>query len=301
MHGLSLGQLQGFAEVARRRSFAKAAAQLGLSRSALSDQIRALEERLGVRLLNRTTRSVAPTMAGERLLARLAPALDDLATAIDGVNADRDTPTGLLRVTVPPPISPVLIEPLIGKFMAEHPQIRVEVSLDAVLIDIVRERFDAGIRLGSRIDRDMIALKLRVDLCSIAAASPAYLARHGTPLAPAELQGHRCIRIRFPSGVLLSWIFEKAGRRLEVDVEPTLVVNNSALMARAAVDGVGIAYGLTDEVADFIARGDLVPILSDWQPRVGGFHLYYPSRRQIPAPLKAFIAFLRREKRLARG
>ncbi len=301
MQGLSLGQLQGFAEVARRRSFAKAAAQLGLSRSALSDQIRALEERLGVRLLNRTTRSVAPTLAGERLLARLGPALDDLAAAIDGVNADRDTPAGLLRLTVPPPISPILIEPLLGKFMAEHPRIRVEVSLDAVLVDIVRERFDAGIRLGSRIDRDMIALKLRVDLCSIAAAAPAYLARHGTPTTPADLQSHRCIRIRFPSGVLLPWIFERGSRRLEVDVEPTLVVNNGVLMARAAVDGVGIAYGLTDEVAGLIARGDLVPVLPDWQPRMADFHLYYPSRRQMPAALKAFIAFLRRENRLARG
>jgi DNA-binding transcriptional LysR family regulator len=292
-------EMNAFAEVAGRRSFAKAAAQLGVSRSTLSETIRGLEERLGVRLLNRTTRSVAPTEAGERLLARLRPVLEDFTAALDSINMFRNTPAGLLRLTVPPPAVKLLIEPVVARFLAEHPAISLEVSADAALTNIVSERFDAGIRVGERIDRDMVALRILGELRFAVVAAPTYLARHGRPATPRDLQAHNCIRTRFPSGALQRWDFETAGKRLEAAVTGSLTVNDLGLQLRAAADGVGIAYTLADHVAPLIAAGRLVPLLEAWTPRPVALYLYYPTRRQIPAALQAFIDFLRKDRRIA--
>jgi len=296
-----LAALGAFAEVATRGSFAKAAVHLGISRSALSEAIRTLEERLGVRLLNRTTRSVAPTEAGERLLARLRPLLDDFAATLDSVNAFRDTPAGLLRLTVPPPAVRLLLEPVLARFLAAHPAIRAEVSVDSALVDVVRERFDAGIRAGRTIDKDMVALRLDARPSLVLAASPAYLARKGRPASPQDLQGHDCIRVRFGAGPLQRWLFERGGRPFEVAVDGPLIVNDLPLLLAAVRDGLGIGYLLNEDAEAELARGGLVPLLEEWMPRPPELFLYYPTRRQLPAPLAAFIAFLRQDGRLGAG
>jgi len=300
MREIGFAEMDAFAEVAALKSFAKAADRLGVSRSTLSETVRGIEEKLGVRLLNRTTRSVAPTEAGERLLARLAPILGDFRAALDSVNEFRLSPAGQLRVTVPPPAATLLIEPLMARFVAAHPQITLEVSADGTLRDIVRDRFDAGIRIGERIDRDMIALPLGGTLQSAVVAAPAYLKAHPAPARPQDLQTHNCIRIRFPSGLFKQWSFEKAGKKIEIAVAGTLIVNEEPLQRRAVLDGAGLAYTLLDFVEPDLRAGRLVRLLEEWTPRLPGFYLYYPSRRQIPAPLQAFIDFLRKELRIAR-
>jgi DNA-binding transcriptional LysR family regulator len=301
MRDIGFAEMSAFAEVAAHRSFAKAASQLGVSRSTLSETIRGIEDRLGVRLLNRTTRSVAPTEAGERLLARLAPILGDFKAALDSVNEFRSSPTGQLRITVPPPAVPLVIEPLMARFLAAHPKITLEISADGTLRDIVSERFDAGIRIGERIDRDMIALPVGGALCVAVVASPGYLAAHPRPAKPQDLQAHNCLRIRFPSGTIKPWLFEKAGKKIEVAVEGSLIVNDEPMVRRAALDGIGIAYTLGEFVEEPVRDGRLVTLLEDWAPRLPGFYLYYPSRRQVPAPLQALVDFLRKERRTARA
>jgi DNA-binding transcriptional LysR family regulator len=300
MRDVGFAEMSAFAEVASLQSFAKAADRLGVSRSTLSETIRGIEDKLGVRLLNRTTRSVAPTEAGERLLARLAPILGDFRAALDSVNEFRSSPTGTLRLTIPPPAAPLLIEPLMARFLAAHPKITLEVSADGTLRDIVRERFDAGIRIGQRIDRDMIALPVGGELRAAVVAAPSYLEKRPKPVKPEDLHGHNCIRIRFPSGVMKPWTFEKGGKRLEVAVTGTLIVNTEASQKRGALDGIGIAYTLLDFVEEDIRADRVVLLLADWTPRIDGFYLYYPSRRQVPAPLQAFVDFLKKERRLAR-
>jgi DNA-binding transcriptional LysR family regulator len=284
--------MNAFIAVAERRSFAKAAVQLGLSRSRLSETIRGLEERLGVRLLNRTTRSVAPTEAGERLLARLRPLLDDFSAALDSINAFRDKPAGLLRLTVPPPIASFMLAPLLARFLAEYPEISLEISSDAALTDIVAHRFDAGMRPGERVERDMIAVRIGAVRSAVVAA-PDYLARHPRPKTPQDLADHNCILIRLPSGATFPWPFEKGGQRVEAAVSGRLTVNDERLALRAALDGVGVLYTTLEPVAPLIEEGRLVPLLEDWQTRGAMLFLYYPSRRQVPAPLQAFIEFLR--------
>jgi DNA-binding transcriptional LysR family regulator len=284
--------MNAFIAVAERRSFAKAAVQLGLSRSRLSETIRGLEERLGVRLLNRTTRSVAPTEAGERLLARLRPLLDDFSAALDSINAFRDKPAGLLRLTVPPPIASFMLAPLLARFLAEYPEITLEISSDAALTDIVAHRFDAGMRPGERVERDMIAVRIGAVRSAVVAA-PDYLARHPRPKTPQDLADHNCILIRLPSGATFPWPFEKGGQRVEAAVSGRLTVNDERLALRAALDGVGVLYTTLEPVAPLIEEGRLVPLLEDWQTRGAMLFLYYPSRRQVPAPLQAFIEFLR--------
>lgn len=301
MRDIGFAEMSAFVEVATQKSFARAADRLGVSRSSLSETIRAIEEKLGVRLLNRTTRSVAPTEAGERLLARLAPILGDFAAALDSVNAFRSSPAGQLRLTVPPPAAALLIAPLMARFLAAHPQITLEVSADGTLRDIVSERFDAGIRLGERIDRDMIALPIGSAIRSTVVAAPEYLKAHGRPTRPEDLQSHNCIRLRFPSGAFKPWTFEKGGKAFEVAVSGNLIVNEEPLQRRAALDGIGIAYTLSDFAAPHVRDGHLVPLLEEWTPRIPNFFLYYPSRRQVPAPLQAFIAFLRKERKLSRA
>ena len=289
----SVAEMNAFVAVAEQKSFAKAALQLGVSRSGLSETIGALEARLAVRLLNRTTRSVALTAAGERLLARLRPLLDELAGAFDAINTFRDKPAGPLRLTVPPPVSRFMLEPLVARFLARYPEIELEISVDPALTDIVAGRFDAGMRAGERLERDMIAVRVDMEMRAAVVATPGYLERHGRPAVPGDLDRHDCIRFRFPSGLILPWQFEKTGKRMEVAVTGRLTVNNEALAVRAALDGVGVLYTASGYIAADVAAGRLVPLLEDWQPSPAQIFLYYSSRRQVPAPLQAFIEFVR--------
>ncbi len=233
--------MTAFVAVAEHASFAKAARTLGVSRSTLSTTIRGLEERLGVRLLNRTTRSVALTEVGERLLDGLRPALDGFEAAVEAINVFRDKPTGHLRLTVPRPASKQLIEPIVTKFLAAHPGVTLEVVTDSALTDIVRDRFDAGIRPGHRVEQDMIAVRIGDDARPTVVASPDYLARHPRPRVPGDLQDHNCFRQRFASGVIHRWSFEKRGKSVEVAVTGSLISSESDLAIRAALDGLGIA------------------------------------------------------------
>jgi DNA-binding transcriptional LysR family regulator len=293
MRAPELAEMNAFVAVAERRSFAKAAVQLAISRSRLSETIRGLEDRLGVRLLNRTTRSVAPTAAGERLLARLRPLLADFDAALDSVNAFRDKPAGLLRLTVPPPVASFMLAPLLSRFLAQYPAIDLEISVDAALTDIVAGRFDAGMRAGERVERDMIAVRIGEEIGGVVVAAPDYLARHPRPTTPRELETHNCIRFRFPSGMIVPWQFEKNGKQVEVAVEGRLTVNDPELAIRAALDGVGLLYTGLGYAAPEIKAGRLVPVLEDWRTHSAAIFLYYPSRRQVPVPLQVFMAFLR--------
>jgi DNA-binding transcriptional LysR family regulator len=293
MRGPELAEMNAFVTVAERCSFAKAAVQLGISRSRLSETIRELEGRLGVRLLNRTTRSVAPTVAGERLLAQIRPLLDDFDAVLDSINAFRDKPAGLLRLTVLPPAASFMLAPLLSRFLAQYPSIDLEISVDAALTDIVAGRFDAGIRVGDHIERDMIALRIGEEIRSVVVAAPEYLARHPRPMTPQDLRAHNCIRFRYPSGVIVPWLFEKKGRQVEVAVEGRLTVNDPELAIRAALDGVGVLYMAVGYAAAEIEAERLVPLLEDWRKISAAIFLYYPSRRQVRVPLQAFIQFLR--------
>jgi DNA-binding transcriptional LysR family regulator len=293
MRGPELAEMNAFVTVAERCSFAKAAVQLGISRSRLSETIRELEGRLGVRLLNRTTRSVAPTAAGERLLAQIRPLLDDFDAVIDSINAFRVNPAGLLRLTVPPQAASFTLAPLVSRFLAQYPAIDLEISVDSGLTDIVAGRFDAGIRAGDIIERDMIAVRIGEEIRGVVVAAPEYLARHPRPTTPRDLAAHNCIRHRYPSGVISPWQFEKKGRQVEVAVDGRLTVNDPELAIRAALDGVGVLYTALGYAAPEIKAGRLVPLLEDWRRRSAAIYLYYPSRRQIPVPLQAFIEFLR--------
>jgi DNA-binding transcriptional LysR family regulator len=289
----SLAEMNAFLAIAERSSFAKAAVHLGISRSTLSETVRGLEEKLGVRLLNRTTRSVALTEVGERLVAELRPALENFEAAVESINVFRDKPAGHLRLTVPRPAARTVIEPILAKFLAAYPAISLEIITDSALTDIVRDRFDAGIRPGHRVEKDMIAVRVGEDARPTVVASPDYLTRHSRPRVPGDLQAHNCIRHRFASGAMHDWIFEKRGKSLEVTVNGSLIVSDGDLAIRAALDGVGIARVPASSVDTLVARQRLVPLLEDWAPRSVGFFLYYPSRRQTPAALKAFVDFLR--------
>jgi DNA-binding transcriptional LysR family regulator len=293
MHKLDFAEMNAFVAVAERSSFAKAAVHLGLSRSTLSERIRALEEKLGVRLLNRTTRSVSLTEIGERLLAEVRPVLEGFEAALESINLVRDKPAGHLRLTVARPAARTIIEPILASFLAAYPDISLEISTESRLADIVRDRFDAGIRPGHRLEQDMIAVPLGDDARPTVVASPAYLRRHPRPKMPADLHGHNCIRMRFASGAIQPWAFEKRGKRLDVAVEGSLIVSDGDLAARAAVDHVGIARLPISSVSTFLRRKRLVALLQEWAPPSVGFFLYYPSRRQRPAALQVFIDFLR--------
>jgi DNA-binding transcriptional LysR family regulator len=285
----SFVEMSAFMAVAERSSFAKAARHLGVSRSTLSETIRSLEEKLGVRLLNRTTRSVAPTEIGQRLLAELRPALESFEAAVESINVFRDKPAGHLRLTVPRPAAKMIIEPILTKFLTAHPAITLEVSIDSALTDIVRERYDAGIRPGHRVEQDMIAVRIGEDARPTVVASPDYLAQHPAPKVPGDLRNHNCVRHRYASGVVHRWDFEKRGKSLEVAVTGSLITSHSDLAIRAALDSMAIARVPATFVEDYMAAKRLLPLLEDWRPRSVGFFLYYPSRRQMPAALKAFI------------
>ena len=294
MRGSDYAELRAFAAVAEAASFSRAAKRLGVSPSALSQTLRGLEERLGVRLLNRTTRSVTPTEAGDRLLERLRPLFAEFDQAVEEVNRFRDAPAGRLRINVPRFAATHFVGPMLGPFHRAHPGIALEVVVDDTITDIVAGRFDAGIRLGETLERDMVAVPLTGALELAAVATPEYLAAHGVPEAPSDLHRHRCIRFRWPGGGdLYRWEFERDGQGFELVVDGPLVVNDTGLMLQAALGGAGIAYMLDCQVRAEVEAGRLRRVLRDWSPRFPGFHLYHPGRRQMPPALRAFIDALR--------
>ncbi|HWE73147.1 MAG TPA: LysR family transcriptional regulator [Stellaceae bacterium] len=300
MRGTEFGELSAFMAVAEQRNFTRAAKQLGISPATLSETIRNLEERLGIRLLNRTTRSVAPTEAGEKLLGRLRPVIDDYEAAIDSLNEFRDKPAGLVRLTVAPPAAQSVLAPLLAKFLAQYPDIKLEISVDSANVDIVAQQFDAGIRSSDRIDRDMIAVKITDEWRSAVVGTPAYLARRGTPKTPEELAEHNCIRLRLSNGALLPWRFQKDGKSIEISVSGSLILNETSLMAPAVQDGVGLVQLPRAYLVTAIAQGRVVSLLEEWQPSSAPFAIYYSSRRQMPAALQALIDFLRKNQRGSR-
>ncbi|SFC20541.1 LysR family transcriptional regulator [Collimonas sp. OK412] len=293
MNKPDLSELDAFACVARHRSFSKAALECGVSASALSHAIRTLETRLAVRLLNRTTRSVTPTEAGLQLLQRLEPALREIGEALERLNDFRDTPRGTLRLNVPRPAARLLLAPLFARFLAAYPQIRLEVVTDDGLVDIVAGGFDAGIRFGESLAQDMVALPLGPPVRLIVVASPMYAARRGLPRQPQELKQHACVGRRFPSGAVYAWEFSKDGEPLAIAVDGPLLLDDDELILRAALDGIGLAYVYEAQAQESIEQGRLLRVLDAWCPPMSGFFLYYPSRRQMPATLRLFIAMLR--------
>jgi DNA-binding transcriptional LysR family regulator len=296
-----LRDLAAFAAVARTRNFRRAAAEQQVSASALSQRLRDLEERLGVRLLHRTTRSVALTEAGEMLLERIGPALRDVGAALDQIRGLRAVPSGRLRINAPAPAVELVLAPMVAPFLAAYPLIDLEVVAQTRLIDIVAEGFDAGIRYGEHLAQDMVAVPLGPPQHYAAVATPDYWARHGTPLQPHDLLAHRCIATRYESGVIPDWEFEKAGRTVRITPRGPLRVNSIALALRAARDGLGVLLIFRDYVEDDLAAGRLVGVLTDWCEPFPGPFLYYPSRRQPPPALRAFLDFAaawrRRESR----
>ncbi|ACA14972.1 transcriptional regulator, LysR family [Methylobacterium sp. 4-46] len=288
-----LSDLVAFARVARHRSFRRAAAELGLSPSALSHALRDLEARLGARLLNRTTRSVAPTEAGAALLARLGPALDEIDRALGEVAASGGRLTGTLRLNAPRSACRLVLAPLAARFLSRHPGLRLEIACDDALADIVREGFDAGVRFGERVPRDMIAVPLGGRQRFAVVGSPAYLAARGLPATPEDLAGHACLRQRFAGGAVMRWEFERDGRALALDLDGPLILNEQELLLQAAVEGSGLAQVFEGYAAPFLAEGRLVRLLEPWCPSFPGFLLYHPSRRQPPPPLRAFLDFVR--------
>lgn len=282
-----LSDLSAFLEIARARSFTRAAAVLGVSQSALSQTMSGLEARLGVRLLTRTTRSVALTEAGERLLTRLEPHFDSIAQELAGLSELRDKPAGHIRLTSSELAATTCLWPVLERFLPLYPDIKVELNIDGNLTDIVARRFDAGVRLGEQIEKDMIAVRIGPDVRMAAIASPAYLARRPMPQTPHDLAQHDCINLRLPtSGGFYVWEFEKDNRALNVRVEGQLAFNESRWVVKAAEAGFGIGFLPEDHVSESLAARRLVRLLEDWCPLFPGFHLYYPSRRQ---PTAAFI------------
>ena len=285
----SLNDLLAFRAVASERSFTRAAAKLGVSQSALSHAIRGLEERLGLRLLTRTTRSVAPTDVGERLLRTVGARLDEIETELASLSELREKPAGTIRITAGEHAAESILWPAIAKLLPHYPDIRVEVIIDYGLTDIVAQRYDAGIRLGEQVAKDMIAVRIGPDMRTAVVGAPSYFAGRPKPKKPQDLTSHSCINIRLPTyGGVYVWEFEKRGRELKVRVEGQLVFNNIALRLNAALAGLGLAYLPEDQVKEHIADGRLVRVLEDWCPPFSGYHLYYPSRRQ-PAPAFALM------------
>ena len=284
-----LGDLTTFLVVAEERNFTRAAARLGSSQSAVSQTVRRLEASLGLSLLTRTTRSVALTLAGERLLANLRPAFDEIDSQLAAVTELRDKPAGAIRITTSQHAAEAVLWPVLERLLPEYPDVNVELSVDTGLRDIVADRFDAGVRLGEQIDKDMIAVRIGPDLRMAAIAAPDYLNRQGAPRTPQELTDHACINLRFPTrGGLYVWEFEKDGREVHVRVSGQLIFNETRLILKAACAGLGLAFVLEDHVREHLAEGRLVRVLEDWCPPFSGYHLYYPSRRQ-PAPAFALL------------
>jgi DNA-binding transcriptional LysR family regulator len=281
--------LVAFLAVAKEESFTKAAAKLGVSQSALSHTIRGLEERLGLRLLTRTTRSVSPTVAGERLLHTIGPRFEEIEAELAALSELRDKPAGTIRITATDYAADTILWPKLPKFLRQYPDIKIEIIIDYGLTDIVAERFDAGVRSGEQVAKDMIAVRIGPDMRMAVVGTPSYFATQSAPQRPQELIGHNCINLRLPThGGLYAWEFEKDGRELKVHVEGQLVFNGTFQMLNSALAGFGLAYVPEDVAQPHLAKGRLKRVLEDWCPPYSGYHLYYPSRRQ-PTPAFALL------------
>jgi DNA-binding transcriptional LysR family regulator len=289
-----LNDLAAFVVVARERSFTRAAAQLGVSQSALSHTMRGLEERLGLRLLTRTTRSVTPTDAGERLLAAWGPRLEAIDAELADLGRLRERPAGDVRITADEYSARAVLWPALRQLLPRYPEIAVEIVTDYGLTDIVAERYDAGVRLGGLVAKDMIAVPIAGDMRMIVIAAPAYLAGRPRPQTPQDLTGHSCINLRLPTyGGVYAWEFAKDGRELRVRVEGQLTFNSGDQILQAALDGFGVAYLPQGQVQPFVDGGDLAELLADWTPAYPGYHLYYPSRRQQTPAFAVVVEALR--------
>ncbi|MDA5489178.1 LysR family transcriptional regulator [Yersinia kristensenii] len=293
----NFNDLISFLMVARERSFTKAAAKLGVSQSALSHSIRGLEERLELRLLTRTTRSVAPTEAGERLANSLEPRFAEIESELDALSEMRARPAGNIRVTAGEHAVDSVLWPVLKSFLAEYADIKVEITVDNSLTDIVTGRFDAGIRLGEQVAKDMVAVRVGPDMSMAVVGSPSYLAKYGVPTTPTDLQNHRCINMRLPTmGGLYAWEFEKEGRELKVRVEGQLTFNSLRQRIDAAMIGFGLTMVPEDAVRAEIASGNLVRVLEEWCEPFPGYYLYYPSRRQHTTAFSLFVDALRYQR-----
>ena len=295
MSNVDLADLEAFAAVARARSFRSVARLRGVSASSLSEALRRLETRLGVRLLNRTTRSVTPTEAGQRLLERLSPALSEVAAALDAVNGFRDSPTGTLRLNVPTAVARLVLPAIIGPFLAAHPGIALEVTTEDSFVDVLAAGFDAGVRYDERLEKDMIAVPIgpRVQRFMVAGA-PAYLAAQGRPSHPTDVLNHACIRHRFASGVMHPWEFERDGEIVKITPTARVIANSIDLEISAAIQGLGLIATFEGFIERELKSGALVPVLEDWLQPFSGPFLYYQSRRHMPAPLRAFVDFIKK-------
>ncbi|MBN8943416.1 MAG: LysR family transcriptional regulator [Rhizobiales bacterium] len=290
----NINDLAAFVAVARERSFTRAAARLGVSQSALSHTIRGLEERLGLRLLMRTTRSVAPTEAGERLLLTVGPRLEEIETELAALSALREKPAGTVRITAGEHAAEAILWPALMKFLPDYPDINVEIVIDYGLTDIVAERYDAGVRLGEQVAKDMIALRIGPDMRMAVVGAPSYFAKWPVPRTPQDLTAHSCINLRLPTyGGIYAWEFEKDGRELHVRVDGRFVFNNIALRLNTALAGLGLAYLPQGRVQLYIDSGELEHVLADWCPPFSGYHLYYPSRRQHSPAFALLVEALR--------
>lgn len=293
MRRAGLSELTAFITIAEQRSFRAAARQLGVSPSALSHAMRNLEARLDARLFNRTTRSVALTEVGERLLRRVQPAIADLDDAVSEVGSARDRPSGSIRISAAESGAKPLIRHVLPEFLSTYPDIHVEIVVDTRMVDIVADGFDAGVRLFDDVPRDMIAVRFGPDLRFLAVASPAYLSRHEAPNVPQDLGKHRCIRFRFLSGALFRWNLERRDTHIDMDVEGPMTLGNTNLMVEAALAGIGIAWVPEYLVGEHLASGRLIHLLPEWSPSIPGVCLYYPSNRHPPTALRLFTQAVR--------
>ena len=297
MAAIRLDHLETFALIVRCGGFRAAAAERGVSSSVMSQKMGALEQALGIRLLNRTTRSMAVTEAGERLLERLRPALDDIRLALVELDQLREKPSGTLRINAPGPAVDHVLCPLAFAFMEAHPDVKVEIVSDAAIVDIVEQGFDAGVRFGQQLAQDMVAVPLGQPLRYAIVASPDYLSSRGRPEIPSDLINHNCIRRRYPGGTLATWTFEKAGETVEIAPEGRLTLSSAHGELQAAIAGQGIAHVLDDYAGAAIEDGTLVELLADWSPKLPSWFLYYPNKRHNSAAMSAFLEFVRRSTR----
>jgi DNA-binding transcriptional LysR family regulator len=294
MQRRQLDDILAFLAVAREQSFTKAASKLGLSQSTLSHTIRELEARLGVRLLTRTTRSVAPTQAGQRLIETVGPRLEEIGAELSSLTALRDKPAGTIRITAGEHAANTAVWPTLSKILPKYPDINVEVIIDYGLTDIVAERYDAGVRLGEQVAKDMIAVRIGPDMRMAVVGAPSYFEKRARPKIPQDLTAHNCINLRLPThGGLYAWEFEKNGRELRVRVDGQLTFNTLTLRLNAVLAGLGLAYLPEDQVRPHLTTGRLVRVLADWCPPFSGYHLYYPSRRQHSPAFALLVNALR--------
>jgi DNA-binding transcriptional LysR family regulator len=293
MRRQDFGELNAFMAVAEERNFTRAAAKLGTSQSTLSHTITRLEARLGLRLLTRTTRSVAPTEAGERLLETLQPAFEDIDSKLAALTKLREKPAGIVRINATEHVAQTVLWPKLRRLLPNYPDIEVELVGEAGLTDIVAGRYDAGVRLGELIDKDMIAVRIGPQMRMVAVGSPSYFGRKPPPKTPQDLADHDCINLRLPVGGIYSWEFERDGRELRVRVKGPLAFSNGTMIVEAAIDGFGIGYVTDDYAQEAIAGGRLIGVLQDWSPPFAGYHLYYPSRRQLSPAFAVVVEALR--------